>query len=137
MDSLLYTIVTGIIHIFMLITIPTKMEKRPDAIIVYNHLMPWASAMTVGNVIYTKKSYESMISPRGIALYKHELVHVRQWQEAGWKFPFLYVIESYRAWRRGQDSYSYNKYEVEAYNTEYKYMRDHQIPHRNRYVNPR
>ena len=44
----------------------------------------------------------------------HELVHVDQWREHGWTFPFRYAAASIRAVRSGGDWYRDNEFEVEA-----------------------
>jgi len=45
---------------------------------------------------------------------EHEMVHVTQWMEYGWTFPFRYVWASIRAARAGGDWYRDNEYEIEA-----------------------
>ena len=63
---------------------------------------PWATAWTLGHTIFSRR----VLSAR---LLRHELAHVVQFEEHGWRFPFLYLWESLRTL-----SYRRNKYEVEA-----------------------
>ena len=44
----------------------------------------------------------------------HELAHVRQWGEHGWKFAIAYPAESLRARRSGKRWYHDNRFETEA-----------------------
>ena len=44
----------------------------------------------------------------------HELVHVRQWGQHGWKFAVAYLAESIRARRSGKRWYHDNRFETEA-----------------------
>lgn len=45
---------------------------------------------------------------------RHELEHVRQWAEHGWRFPMVYLAASVAAWRRGKHWYRDNRFEVAA-----------------------
>jgi hypothetical protein len=46
-------------------------------------------------------------------LLAHELVHVIQWEQFGWRFPFMYLWEL-------RNGYARNKFEIEAYTLENK-----------------
>lgn len=66
-------------------------------------------AMTLGHVILgiDEDALESVTN--------HERVHVRQYERWGVLFLPAYAIASIVAWRRGQDPYRGNMFEVEAY----------------------
>ncbi|HBE71529.1 MAG TPA: hypothetical protein DDW52_25570 [Planctomycetaceae bacterium] len=66
-------------------------------------------AMTLGHVILGihEEALESVTN--------HERVHVRQYERWGIFFLPAYGIASLIAWRRGQDPYRGNMFEVEAY----------------------
>jgi hypothetical protein len=68
-----------------------------------------AAAVTLGKTIVVHPSIK--LSSR---LVKHELEHVRQWQELGWKFPLKYVLNHM------QHGYTNNPFEVEARSAETK-----------------
>lgn len=81
------------------------------------HVWPWLRtagrvaipnwlAITIGRHIFAWRTMTE-------AELAHELVHVRQWEEHGWRFPFLYAAEALRARRRGH-WYRDNRFEVEA-----------------------
>jgi hypothetical protein len=44
----------------------------------------------------------------------HELVHVRQWRDLGWRFPIAYLAASLGARRSGKRWYHDNRFEIEA-----------------------
>lgn len=64
-------------------------------------------AITLGNTILAWRE----LSDVELA---HELAHVRQWEQHGWRFPFSYLAASMRARRGGGDWYRDNRYEQEA-----------------------
>lgn len=68
-----------------------------------------AAAVTLGNTIVVHPSVR--ITER---LVKHELEHVRQWQQNRWSFPVRYVLNHLRY------GYEQNPFEVEAREAETK-----------------
>lgn len=90
-------------------------EPVPDGVSVYrSRLIPVlggrlsgmkspAAAVTLGDAIVVHPDVR--LTPR---LLRHELAHVRQWQDRPLTFPLRYVLEHLR------HGYSQNPYEVEA-----------------------
>jgi len=68
-----------------------------------------AAAVTLGKTIVVHPSVK--LSSR---LIRHELEHVRQWQELGWTFPMRYVANHFR------HGYTNNPFEVDARKAETK-----------------
>jgi hypothetical protein len=66
-----------------------------------------AAAVTVGKTIVVNPGVEV-----SAALVRHELEHVKQWREEGWRFPFRYAVQYLR------HGYRANPYEVAARNAE-------------------
>ena len=66
-----------------------------------------AAAVTLGRTIIVHPSVS--VSSR---LMKHELEHVRQWRDLGWRFPVKYVLNHF------QHGYRNNPFEVEARSAE-------------------
>ena len=62
-----------------------------------------AAAVTVGDTIVVHPA--ATLSPE---LVRHELEHVRQWREDGWRFPIRYAVQYAR------HGYRANPYEVAA-----------------------
>ena len=95
-----------------LISLSLKLEthKNPFAIILRVKSL-WGGigylkglrATTMGNIILLSKEIKNNN-------LKHELIHVKQYEEEPFMHPFLYLIEIIK---RG---YKNNKYELEAYN---------------------
>lgn len=71
-----------------------------------------AAAMTLGHVVLGQD--------RGCldASRDHEHVHVRQYERWGPLFLPAYFLDSFRAWRRGENPYYDNRFEQEAYGTD-------------------
>ncbi|MBU6173132.1 MAG: hypothetical protein KGQ60_04975 [Planctomycetes bacterium] len=67
-----------------------------------------ASAMTIGHTILACN--ESIWRET----FKHEFVHVRQYQWFGPFFVPAYLLESFWQWIRGRNPYSDNRFEVQA-----------------------
>ena len=76
--------------------------RRPGRV-----LLPEWLAITLGSHILTWRR----LDPGELA---HELEHVRQWRRYGAIFAVLYVLASWRSWRRGTGWYAGNRFEVEA-----------------------
>ena len=70
-------------------------------------VLPDWLAITLGRHIWAWR-------PMNEAELAHELEHVRQWAEHGWRFPLLYAIDSLRARRGGKRWYADNRYEEAA-----------------------
>jgi hypothetical protein len=87
----------------------------PDGVhVVRGRWIPWiggvltgarrpAAAVTVGDTIIVHPA--AVLSP---ALVRHELEHVRQWRQDGWRFPIRYAVQYVR------HGYRANPYEVAA-----------------------
>ena len=82
------------------------------------HIWPWLRrwgrlvlpdwlAITLGRHIFAWRAMtESELA--------HELVHVRQWRDLGWRFPIAYLAASLGARRSGKRWYHDNRFEIEA-----------------------
>jgi hypothetical protein len=67
-----------------------------------------ASAMTLGHVVIG-------VSPEALTrCRRHELVHVRQYEQWGPLFVPLYLAYGMGLWLRGRDAYRENPFEIEA-----------------------
>lgn len=82
------------------------------------HVWPWLRrwgrlvlrdwlAITIGRHVFAWRTMTE-------AELAHELVHVRQWAEHGWRFPISYLAASLGARRAGKRWYHDNRFEVEA-----------------------
>ena len=120
-------------RILMILTIPysvKSMKYKGEKInIIYIGIMPWAKAMTIGRDIYIKGKRH------GPELIHHEYIHVLQWIKEGFMFIPKYLGASLKALYKGKRAYLDNEYEVEAYQEEYKYCREHNINYVDRYIN--
>ncbi len=76
--------------------------RRPGARVLPNWL-----AITLGHRIIAWR----LMTDAELA---HEMAHVRQWEQHGWRFPLLYLAESLRARRSGRRWYHDNRFEVDA-----------------------
>lgn len=70
-----------------------------------------AAAVTVGSTIIVSRRVEA-----SAALVRHELEHVRQWREEGWRFPIRYAVQYMRY------GYRANPYEVAARAAEHRIL---------------
>jgi len=67
-----------------------------------------ASAMAVGHTILARDEQA------WLSTFRHELVHVRQYQWFGPFFVPAYFLESFWQWYRGRHPYLDNRFEVQA-----------------------
>ena len=108
----------GLMFVSLAIATRGRARVRNGAIEVYGGGVTWflkkalyieAAAMTLGHVILGQDE-EQLERCAG-----HERVHVKQTQKWGPLFLPLYGFASFLAWRRGDDPYRGNVFEVEAY----------------------
>jgi hypothetical protein len=100
----------------------THQREKVDYLLVLlsdNHwifkLMSWTSkvdilGVTVGSFIFVKETHQS-----NKPLIHHEVIHVEQQERWPVIYFAIYLYYSWDARRRGQDPYSSNKFEAEAY----------------------
>lgn len=108
--------------IISIILIPKKIKVirhngERNVRVTFLVFMPWARAFVVGSNIFTTYSKEEFFGDKRHIL-AHELVHVDQWRETGFWFPFKYLAASIRAGFKHGSPYRMNPYEIVAHEVE-------------------
>lgn len=102
---------------------PYSEYYRKEFTRIHLTFMPWASAMTIGDLVFTREKPSFFKTKKGAALDFHESVHVEQYQHNGVMFFPRYAMSSLKALIQGKRAYLDNEFEVEAYTGEYLFRK--------------
>ena len=84
-----------------------------DLKVIHVCIMPWAVAFTIGDIIIT--TYDKKEWRKKEHILYHELIHVKQWDEHGFWFPFKYFWSSFKALFSGKKPFKESSFEAPGY----------------------